>query len=228
MVAGTYTVTITDNNGCTATSSSTITEPVALVAATVVDSNSTCNGFSDGGASASATGGTLPYNYAWNNGATTASITGVVAGTYTVTITDNNGCTSTSSATITEPAALVAATVVDSNSTCNGLSDGGASASATGGTPAYSYVWNNGAATASITGVPSGTYTVTVTDANGCTSTSSTTITEPAVMIASTVVDSNITCNGLSDGGATASATGGTALTTTSGQMLQQQLLLLV
>ena len=97
----------------TSTSSSTITEPAALVAVTAVDSNSTCNGFSDGGASASATGGTPPYNYAWSNAATTASITGVVAGTYTVTITDNKGCTSTSSATITEPAALVAATVVD-------------------------------------------------------------------------------------------------------------------
>ena len=211
VVAGTYSVTITDNNGCTSTSSSTVTEPAALIAASVVDSNSTCNGFSNGGASASATGGTTPYNYLWSNAATTASITGVVAGTYTVTITDNNGCTSTSSATITEPAALLATSIVDSNSTCNGFSNGGASASATGGTSPYSYAWSNAATTASITGVVAGTYTVTITDNNGCTSTSSSTVTEPAVLVAASVVDSNATCNGFSDGGASASALGGTS-----------------
>jgi hypothetical protein len=210
VAAGTYSVTITDNNGCTDSGSSTITEPASLVAATVVDSNASCNGLSDGGATASATGGTMPYSYLWSNTATTASITGVAAGTYTVTITDNNGCTSTSSSTITEPASLVAASVVDSNVTCNGLSDGGMTASASGGTSAYTYSWSNGATTASITGVTAGTYSVTITDANGCTDSASGTVTEPATLVAALVVDSNVSCNGLSDGGATASATGGT------------------
>ncbi|UTW66155.1 HYR domain-containing protein [bacterium SCSIO 12643] len=210
LVAGTYAVTMTDDNGLTATSSSTITEPAVLVAATVVDSNTTCNGYSDGGATASATGGTVAYSYAWSNGATTASITGVVAGSYHVTITDANGCTATSSVIITEPAALVAATVVDSNSSCNGSSDGGVSASASGGTGAYSYAWSNGATSASITGVVAGTYTVTVTDANGCTAINNGEVTEPASVIASIAVDSNVSCNGLSDGGLTVSATGGT------------------
>ena len=210
VVAGTYTVTVSDNNSCTSTSSATITEPSALIAASVVDSNISCNGFSDGGATASAAGGTMPYTYAWSNSATTASITGVVAGTYTVTVSDNNGCTSTSSATITEPSALIAASVVDSNTTCNGFSDGGASASAAGGTMPYTYAWSNAATTAGITGVTAGTYTVTVTDANGCTSTSSATITEPSALVAASIVDSNITCNGFSDGGASASASGGT------------------
>ena len=91
------------------------------------------------------------YSYVWNNGATTASITGVPSGTYTVTVTDANGCTSTSSTTITEPAVMIASTVVDSNVTCNGLSDGGATASATGGTAPYNYIWSNAATTASIT-----------------------------------------------------------------------------
>ena len=210
LVAGTYTVTMTDDNGLTATSSSTITEPAVLVAATVVDSNTTCNGYSDGGATASATGGTAAYSYAWSNGATTASITGVVAGSYHVTITDANGCVSTSSVIITEPAALVAATVVDSNSSCNGFSDGGVSASATGGTGAYSYAWSNGATSASITGVVAGTFTVTLTDANGCTATNNGAVTEPASITASIAVDSNVSCNGLSDGGLTVSVTGGT------------------
>jgi hypothetical protein len=208
--AGTYSVTITDANGCTDSSSVVIAEPAALVAATVLDSNVTCNTFLDGGATASATGGTLPYTYNWSNTATTASITGVGAGTYSVTITDANGCTSNSSITITEPVALVSTAAIDSNVTCNTLLDGGATASATGGTLPYTYNWSNTATTASITGVGAGTYSVTITDANGCTDSSSVTITEPVTLVSSSTVDSNITCNGLSDGGATASSTGGT------------------
>ncbi|MEQ8910594.1 MAG: lamin tail domain-containing protein, partial [Vicingaceae bacterium] len=211
IAVGTYTATITDDNGCTATDNSTITEPATLVAATVVDSNAFCNGSSDGGATASATGGTAPYTYAWSNGATTASITGVASGTYTVTITDNNGCSDTDNSTITEPTALVAATVVDSNVSCNGLSNGGVTASASGGTAPYTYAWSNGATTASITGIAVGTYTATITDNNGCTATDNSPITEPATLVAATVVDSNVSCNGLSNGGVTASASGGTA-----------------
>ncbi len=210
VVSGTYNVTVTDANGCSSNSSVTITEPATLVAAAAVDSNVSCNTFSDGGATASATGGTTPYSYAWSNSATTASITGVIAGTYNVTITDANGCTSNSSVTITEPAVLAAASTVDSNVSCNTFSDGGATASATGGTPPYSYAWSNSATTASITGVVSGTYNVTVTDANGCSSNSSVTITEPATLVAAAAVDSNVSCNTFSDGGATASASGGT------------------
>jgi len=207
--AGTYTVTITDANGCTDFSSVTISEPTVLVASATVDNNVSCNGLSDGGATASATGGTSPYTYAWSNAATTASITGVAAGTYTVTVTDANGCTDNSSVTITEPAVLVSSAVVDNNVSCNGLSDGGATASATGGTTPYTYVWSNAATTASITGVVAGTYSVTVTDANGCSDNSSVTITEPPVLVSAAVVDNNVSCNGFTDGGATASATGG-------------------
>nr|WP_321485466.1 T9SS type A sorting domain-containing protein [uncultured Draconibacterium sp.] len=211
VVAGTYDVNITDDNGCTDQASVTITEPATLVASGVVDANVSCNGLSDGGATASATGGTAPYTYVWSNGATTASIVGVTAGTYDVTITDDNGCTDQASVTITEPVTLVASGVVDANVSCNGLSDGGATASATGGTAPYTYVWSNGATTASIVGVAAGTYDVNITDANGCTDEASVTITEPTALVASGVVDANVSCNGLSDGGATASATGGTA-----------------
>jgi len=216
VVAGTYSVTITDANGCTDSTSVTITEPNVLVAATAVDSNVSCNSLSDGGATASATGGTTAYSYSWSNSATTASITGVIAGTYSVTITDANGCTDSSSVEITEPATLVSSTALDSNVSCNGFANGGATASATGGTTAYAYSWSNGATTASITGVVAGTYSVTITDANGCTDSSSITITEPTVLVSSAVVDSNVSCFGYSDGGATASATGGTTAYTYS------------
>ena len=153
----------------------------------------------------------MPYTYLWSNAATTASITGVTAGTYSITVTDNNGCTDSSSTTITEPAVLIAASVVDSNVTCNSFADGGATASATGGSMPYTYLWSNSATTASITGVTAGTYTVTITDANACGPvTSQVTITEPALLIAASIVDTNVTCNSFADGGATASATGGT------------------
>ncbi|MBI1184788.1 PKD domain-containing protein, partial [bacterium] len=222
VVAGTYTVTITDANGCTASANNTVTEPASLSAVAGVDSNVTCNGLSDGGLTASASGGTSAYSYLWSNSATTASVTGVTAGTYTVTITDAHGCTTSANNTVTEPASLSAVASVDSNVTCNGLSDGGLTASASGGTSTYNYLWSNSATTASVTGVSAGTYTVTITDANGCTDTASGSVTEPAVLSAS--VDTNVvssfgwmgyrggkvSCNGFSDGGLVASATGGT------------------
>ncbi|MEQ9350946.1 MAG: HYR domain-containing protein, partial [Vicingaceae bacterium] len=168
--AGTYTVSVYDANGCgPSTASITITEPTAIVASITLDSNVSCNGLSDGGATASATGGTGTYTYNWSNGPTTASNQGIAAGTYTVSITDANGCgPSTASITITEPAPIIVNIVVDSNATCIGNMDGGATATASGGAIPYTYSWSNSDVTASISGVADGTYSVIVTDANGC------------------------------------------------------------
>jgi hypothetical protein len=212
LAAGTYTVTATDANGCTATASATITEPTLLVASSVVDSNVTCNGFSNGGATASATGGVFSslYTYTWSNAATTASITGVAAGNYAVTITDVNGCSDTTSVVVAEPVILSSSVSIDSNVSCNGLSNGGANAIAVGGTAPYTYNWSNAATTASITGVAAGTYTVTITDTNGCSSIATDTVFEPAILVSTSIVDSNVTCNGLVNGGASATAVGGT------------------
>ncbi|MGB0392166.1 MAG: T9SS type A sorting domain-containing protein, partial [Salibacteraceae bacterium] len=129
-----------------------------------------CNGLSDGGATASATGGTSPYSYAWSTSATTASITGVTVGNYMVTVSDANGCSSIATVTISEPNILLGNSHVDSNATCDGLPNGGASALPTGGTAPYTYLWSTGATADVITGISVGSYTVTVTDANGCTS----------------------------------------------------------
>ncbi|MEO0582473.1 MAG: T9SS type A sorting domain-containing protein [Bacteroidota bacterium] len=211
LTPATYTLNVTDNNGCTATAQGTITEPTVLISTALADSNVTCNGFLNGGVKASVTGGTTPYNYTWTNSATTAALTGISAGVYTVVVTDANGCTSTDSASVTEPAPIVATAVIDSNVTCSGFFDGGATASATGGTSPYDYLWSNTATTASITGIAAGTYSVTVTDYNGCTGSDSETIIESSNISVSIVVDSNATCQGFLDGGLTASASDGVA-----------------
>ena len=111
LAAGTYTCTITDANSCTSATSVTITQPSLLIAIANVDNNVSCNGGVDGGATGFASGGTAPYTYFWSNAATTASITGVTAGTYNVTITDANGCSDLASITITQPATAVDNTI---------------------------------------------------------------------------------------------------------------------
>lgn len=128
--------------------------------------NISCYGGSNGTATVSASGGTAPYLYAWNTGGTTSTITGLPVGTYTVTVTDANGSTVTGSATVTQPGFLFI------SSTIGDLGSSGApvTAAASGGTGPYSYLWSTGATTAMVTLLP-GTYTVTATDANTCSST---------------------------------------------------------
>ena len=211
VTAGMYTVTVTDDTGAMASESVTITEPTALVATPAVDQNTSCNGESDGAVSVSVTGGTGSYVYQWSNGATTQTVTGLAAGTYFITVQDENGCTVRESIEITEPTALVATTIVDNNISCFGEDDGAATATASGGTPPYSYIWSNNATTASIDLLGPGNYTVMVTDANECTTQASVTITEPASALDATVfIDNVVSCNGEADGQITVMATGGT------------------
>ena len=179
LTAGTYTVTVTDANSCQTTQSFTITEPTVLAASASSQTNVSCNGGSNGAATVSVSGGTGSYTYSWSpSGGTAATATGLTAGTYTVTVTDANSCQTTQSFTITQPPALVASAVVNNNVSCNGSADGSATASATGGASSYTYLWSNGAVTETTTGLEAGTYSVTVTDANGCTDVASVTITD--------------------------------------------------
>ncbi|MCB9317322.1 MAG: T9SS type A sorting domain-containing protein [Lewinellaceae bacterium] len=173
LTAGTYYVTVTNNSGSRFLEVQ-VGEPAALVAAAVVDSNATCFGAADGGVTVAATGGTMPYNYLWSNSATTASVTGISAGTYTATLTDANGCSSTDEATVTEPAMLTA--TATATATTGAMNNGTATATASGGTPGYTFVWSNGATTATTDGLAAGIYTATVTDINGCTATATATV----------------------------------------------------
>jgi len=209
LCAGTYTLVVTDKNGCTDTTKVTLANPPPLTI-TINATNVSCNGACDGKGVATVSGGTSPYTYKWNNNpaGTTDSLTGLCSGNDSVTVTDANGCTSTAYFSITQPNPLVI-TVSSNNSACS-LCNGSASISVSGGTAPYSYSWTTGSTTDSATGLCKGTYTVTVTDANNCTATQKITIV-PVVKIIITSSGSNVTCNGSCDGQATANASGGTS-----------------
>lgn len=130
-----------------------------------------CNGGADGAITVSGASGTEPYTYSWSNGGFLATITGVPAGTYTVTVTDAEGCEAIATTTLTEPEPLSITTSTTPESAANVSFDGTASATASGGTPPYSYQWSNDLTGSFIFSLNTGVYNVTVTDANGCTAT---------------------------------------------------------
>jgi len=188
-------------------SSNSLTPP--LTATIISSSNVSVNGGNDGSATAGASGGATPYNFQWSNGATTATISGLITGVYTVTVVDNLTAMDTASVTITEPTVVMASAVVDNNVTVNGGNDGQATASGSGGVGSYTYAWSDGQTTATATNLFASVYSVTVTDGNGANDVAMVTITEPTAVTASAVVDNNVTVNGGNDGQATASGSGG-------------------
>ncbi len=209
LAAGTYTVSITDADNCTATASVAITQPPALNA-NASATGETFVGANDGTATASPTGGVPGYTYAWSNSATTQTITGLAPGNYTVVVTDANGCTAAQTVTVASfSCAGFGANMASVNPSCNGGSDGSATATATGGTAPYTYLWSNGETTSSISGLPAGSYTASVTDENGCEVTGNVSLTAPPALNL-TVQQTNVACHGESSGSATVSATGGT------------------
>ena len=210
LTGGSYSVTVSDANGCSVALSSTITEP-ALLSASLSSTNVTCNTANDGTASAVISGGSPAYSYLWSDGQTTPTAIGLSAGSYAVTITDINGCSTIESIVITEPTQFVTSPV-SSDVNCFGGNDGSAAISASGGTPSYSYLWSTGSTNASVSGLSAGNYSVTTSDANGCSIVDAFTIAEPAsALILSITSSSNVSCFGGNDASAVASASGGTA-----------------
>ena len=210
LIAGTYSVTITDQNGCSSTIGDiVVSQPPAALNGTPAVTNIACNGGSTGVASITPIGGTSPYTVEWNNGAKTQTITGLLAGTYSVTITDANSCTRTiNNIMVTQPPVLNL-TSAQTNVSCHGGSNGVAAVTATGGAGGYTYLWNTGAKTAAITGLTAGTYSVTVTDDNSCTKTiNNINITQPDV-IDGTTSTTSVSCFGGSNGSASVTAIGG-------------------
>ncbi|MBK8877093.1 MAG: HYR domain-containing protein [Haliscomenobacter sp.] len=212
VAAGTYTVTVTDLKGCSANATAIITQPSsALMLSTTVTSNALCSGGNTGAASVNASGGTPGYTYLWSNGQTTPAANNLSAGAYTVTVTDAAGCSKVATAVITNPAGLAVNISSFTNVSCQGGSNGSATVMAAGGTPPYAFAWSNGASGQTVNNLPAGTYVIVVTDANGCMSQTSVTITQPALLSATLISKQDITCNGANNGGATLLATGGTA-----------------
>ncbi len=195
LAPGNYSVTVTDAAGCTTTSSVVVTSPSAITA-TAVAQPASCFGGCNGSATVSPSGGTPGYTYSWApSGGTGSTATGLCAGTYVCTIIDAAGCMFTTSVTVTEPSAITP-NVSAVNTTCNQSCDGTATANPSGGTGPYTYVWTPGnMTTASVSGLCAGTYSVAITDAAGCTSTETVSITSPS-QVAATVTGNSLICNG--------------------------------
>ncbi|HRN40794.1 MAG TPA: T9SS type A sorting domain-containing protein [Vicingus sp.] len=172
-----YTVIGTDMNGCQGTDNLVVNVSPAIFLSDVVTSVS-CNGGADGTITITPSGGIAPYTYSWMpNPATTQFINNLIAGTYTVTVTDANGCTEQLNSVVTEPVPLVT-TLIPTDISCFGANDGMINSNTNGGTLPYSYAWSNGSTTQNISGLNAGSYNLTVVDGNGCTTFESTAINE--------------------------------------------------
>jgi len=204
---GTVFVTVTDANGCTATASVLIAEPSA-VTASISGTDISCFGGNDGTISVIASGGEIPFSYLWSpSAASTPNLTNLSAGTYNVTVYDDNNCSATQNITLIEPATPVTTIISGTDLDCNGDNSGTVSLTVNGGTFPYSFFWNNFMTSEDMSFLPAGSYFVTVTDANGCNAYSNVTIDEPPALGIS--VSSNVwICMGQTSV-ITASATGG-------------------
>lgn len=207
--AGTYTVTATDERGCTATGVFIISQP-DILQPNAVATAITAPGGSDGTASAAPSGGTTPYTYEWTGGSTNPTITGLSAGDYTVTVTDANGCTAQQTLNVFGGACDLAVQTTANDLACHGASGGTATAIPGGGTSPFTFLWSDGQTTQMATGLAADTYTVVVTDANGCTVDADVTLSEPPLLTLAEGTVTDASCPDTPDGSATVIAGGGT------------------
>lgn len=221
--AGTYTVSVTDANSCGPVSSApiSVTEPPAIVISSTSSTNVSCNGGNNGTITIVAVGGTSTLTYTLNPGSisnTTGIFGGLMAGTYTVSVTDVNNCgpVVSGSIVITQPTAIAITGESKTNITCFGLTNGTITVTAAGGTAPLTFTLNPGSViqpTGSFSGLGAGNYTVSVSDANGCAPvvSNSIQIIQPAQIQITSISKTDISCFGLTNGTITATATGGIA-----------------
>ncbi|MFZ4543631.1 MAG: SdrD B-like domain-containing protein [Saprospiraceae bacterium] len=205
--AGTYSYTVTDANGCTVAKSVEIKDPSPIQIVTI-GNDITCRGKSDGDAVVQVSGGTAPYSFLWSNTSTTATISNLSPGRYSITVTDALGCKVASVTSVQEPQSPLTLSTSFISPKCNAEA-GSATVQAFGGTFPYFYLWSNGETSQSITNVSAGNYSVTVTDSNNCGSVATITITQPDVLTI-TLTSNDIDCNGNKNGSAVALVSGGT------------------
>lgn len=206
--AGGYQFTLTDSLGCVVDTTVIINEPTPINIVTN-QTPTLCFGGSDGSAGSIASGGTPGYSYSWSNGDNTQNTSSTLAaGIYVVTVTDANLCTATMEETVTEPPALLLL-ISPIDARCNGAIDGSVALNVAGGTPGFNFQWSNNVTTQNLVNVPAGNYSVTVTDANNCTSSITTQVNQPTPVDVSLVIN-DISCFGANDGNIQLTATGGT------------------
>ncbi|HCA83036.1 MAG TPA: hypothetical protein DEP18_04555, partial [Flavobacteriales bacterium] len=214
--ANTYNILVHDVNGCPFTTTATINNDASPTINFALPTHALCNGSADGSIDVNATGGTGALTYSLNGGPVQASniFTGLTAGTYTITVTDANGCSDTETATITEPTSLTI-NPSSTNLICFNDFTGAISITAGGGTPTYEYSYNGGTtfgASSTSSFLPAGTYNLVVRDANGCLINGTSVITQPAQLIFQNFTAVNATCNGICDGQVQAFPQGGTVV----------------
>jgi len=209
LVPGIYSVVLTDELGCNEEFEFVIEEPESIVIGMISTNNPNCSGDSTGMISIESVGGIGEHTYLWNTGDTTQAIENLEEGDYTVSVTDENNCTVTKSFTLDDPSEII----IDANMeipSCPDSDDGSISVIATGGTPDYSYLWDDGSTDSTLTGVTAGEYIVIITDMNGCELTSTLTLDAP-LEIEANISSTDVTENGADDGTAIANPTNGIA-----------------
>ncbi|MEM1214226.1 MAG: choice-of-anchor L domain-containing protein [Bacteroidota bacterium] len=217
---GLYTLELVDQGNCSQMVQIELLEPTALALVMAADSVD-CNGTTSGQAWVTATGGTGSYTYAWDNMATTDTATALVAGTYSVIVTDSLGCEETASIQVAEPGVL-SAQAMASPATCFGENSGSLSALANGGSGPLTYQWINtglgtdAGTTPTLADQPAGNYQLIVTDANGCEALDNAAITEPDELAITDLQTEVPSCVGLADGTAQVTFSGGTNPVTVS------------
>jgi gliding motility-associated-like protein len=216
LVAGTYTLELTDDNGCILIESVNIAEPVEIIA--VFDEVSiTCTGDNDGGINLSVSGGTPPFSFLWSGpggfSSTDQNISGLVAGNYNVTITDANNCVLNTFYVLNNPLPILATGVVVDES-CSAGGDGSVTLNITGGSSPYILAWSGPSGYSSdqqdISGLSAGSYDLLLTDALGCTA-NFTFVVDPPLALTANFTQVNNTCFGDADGAITTSPTSGSA-----------------
>ncbi len=210
LAPGLYLASLTDNSGCPATVQFTINAPQALILDPVLLDSINCNGGNNGAAFVTVFGGRAPYSYAWSNGSGASSATGLSAGLYTVTVTDQPGCTAEAQIRLAEPPPL-SLSILESPVSCHSAADGALTAMPAGGTAPYTFLWDSAAGnrtTARADGLGGGVFQVLVTDARGCLAQAGATVPEaPPVQLL--VLPEDARCFGEASGAAVAGASGG-------------------
>ncbi|MDB5284002.1 MAG: hypothetical protein JWO06_3077, partial [Bacteroidota bacterium] len=213
LIAGNYTVSVTDANNCTTSVPATINQPTQLVLSLVSTIPATCYGQANGGLTVSVAGGTPNYIYSLNGGTPQASpvFNNILGGLEIVVVIDAHQCIDTIHVDVPQPPQTTFLDTTVTDVACFGQSNGAIDLIVTGTGGPWTYTWSSGPHTQDLSGIPTGTYTVTVVDANNCTAVglSSIFVNQPPLLTATDIVK-NDSCFGSSNGCITVTANGGT------------------